>query len=395
MLTVRTLIVAALFLPTVNGQQVPAVPHASGDIQPIDPLAHLEARLDRLEAENRQLMHQLERPQTIIKKDLSPAFIGTNKRTGWIGGVEYLHMAYRQGGLEYGITDVGGVQDRGAVGDVLAMDGDYDQGWRFSLGYRFDADCGCLFDRPELLFSYTNFETDLTETYIGALRSTFISSDNSENNDADDINTLGVETITPDDRATSVTASLNFDYDVYDAELAQSFALTRNASLRLAAIARVAVMDEDFRVTYSGGDFQTPYTAFRNWDYQGAGLLMGSQIDWKVTENLSIGVGGKAGMMLGRRNSRHFFPDDEPGVPTDVTDSITRATAVIEMAAMLNYQRQFDRFTLNVGGGYEFKNWFSMAEDRRFTDSHMEGQNILSTRDLTLDGFVARVSVNY
>lgn len=385
----RTLVLLAITGSAAMAQiQAPA---------PDDPFANFEARIARLEQQNNQLQSQLMARQPLQQHAhvLSPGILATNKGTGWIAGVDYLHWKVRQPGTEYGITDIGGVQDRGAVGRILDLDGDYGQAFRATLGYRYAIDCDCLFNRPEILVRYTNLGTDQTEVYNGPLRATFISSDNSENDDSDNINTLGVETITPDDRATSVTARHEFDYGVLDTELGQSIALNRAMNLRFAAIGRYAAMHETFNVTYTGGDFQTAYNSFRNWEYQGGGILLGTQVDWMLSKAFSLTINSKAGMMMGRYESRHFFPDDEPGVPTDVRSNTTRVTPVIELAALLNYTREFSGFDVSVGAGYEFSNWFNLVEDRQFSDSHMEGQNIRQLRDLSLDGFIGRITVNF
>lgn len=356
-------------------------------------------RLARLEQENENLhlrLNNLQQPTTVVKNHIMKRHLDTPKRAGVFAKVDYLRWAYRQPGLEYGITDIGGVQDRGAVGSVLSLGGEYDNGWRASIGYRFDRDdCNCIFDRPELLFSYTEFDTELSDLRIGPLRASFITSDNSENNDADDINTLGVETITPDDRATSATARMSLDYDVYDLEIAQALELTKSLTLRLSGGARVATLNEYFEVTYTGGDFQTPYTAFRDWDYSGAGMFLGGELDWSATKSLSFNVAAKSGLVLGRYESQHFFPDDEPGVPTNVRHSETRVNPFVEVSAGVLYERPIGNSILTVGAGYEIVNWFNMADNRTFSDSHIEGQNINTVRDLSLDGMYARIGLNY
>ena len=356
-----------------------------------DPLAALDARLRALEAQNQQLIGSLNQCQVGAQAN-QPDFLGTPRHNGLIMGIEVLHLAVRHPGLEFGITDTsGGLQDSGADGTVLGFDGDYDIGWRATLGYRFDADCFCEANRPEFLLRYTIFGTEQDESFNGLLRASFISADNSENNDSDD----GVNDITPDDRATNAQASFDFDLETLDLEFAQTLSLTRTLNLRLAAIGRFALIDEDYRVTYSGADFSNPFTAFRQWDYQGGGLMLGSQLDWQLSNRISLTCGGRAGALLGRRESRYFIPDDEAGLPTDVLHSTTRLTPVLEMAAMLNYTRDYCNFGLNIAAGYEFTNYFNLADDRTFTDPHQEAVNVNSVRDLSLDGFVGRISLNY
>lgn len=378
----------------------PAVPTDPAPPRKGDPLRRLKDRLDSLESDNARLHNEINglrsvQGPTVINR-LFHKHLHTPRSSGVFGKAEYLRWAYRQPGLEYGITDIGGVQDRGAVGSVLSIPGEYDNGMRASIGYRFNRGrSNGIFDGPEMLFTYTEFDTELFDRRIGSLRSSFISSDNSENDDSDNINTLGVETITPDDRATSATARMTFDYDVYDLEFAQSLQLTRSLTLRVAAGARAAVLNEHFDVTYTGGDFQVPYRAFRDWDYSGAGALVGGDLNWKVWRGCSINFGAKTGAILGRYQSRFFFPDDEPGVPTDVRHGETRVNPFIEVNAGIQYERQIGDLVVTVGAGYEIVNWFNMADNRTFTDSHMEGQNVNTVRDLSLDGMYARLGINY
>lgn len=376
-------------------EPVPAV------TEPALSVTALAERLERLEAENSSLQAQIDglqhnRPATTIVQKRMNKYLNSSRPAGIIANVDYLRWAYRQPGTEYGITDIGGVQDRGAVGSVLSIDGEYDNGIRATIGYRFDrGNCNCILDRPEILFSFTEFDTELFDQRIGPLRATFISSDNSENDDSDNINTLGVETITPDDRATSATARLTLDYDVYDLEFAQTLQLTPSLTWRLSGGARATVINERFDVTYTGGDFQVPYRAFRDWDYSGGGAMVGSVFNWSAPYGFSVNVGAKGGLVLGRYQSRYFFPDDEPGVPTDVRHSETRVNPFLEVSGGVQYQREIGDCLLTLGAGYELVNWFNMADNRTFTDSHIEGQNVNTVRDLSLDGMYARVGINY
>ena len=299
---------------------------------------------------------------------------------------DYLHWAVRSADVEYGVSDIGGVQDRGPVGQILAIDPSYDSGYRFAIGHR--GACG-----PEVLFEYTNFDSHLSETYIGSLRSTFVSSDNSENDDSDNINTLGVETITPDDRATSASAETTFDYELFDLELAQSLTLTDSLILRLSGGGRIANIDSSFRATYTGGDFQTAFNPFKNSEYNGGGITAGGDLVWSLMPSLRFTVGTNIAMMMGQLETRVFIPDDEPGVPTDVTFDETRMTPVLNMTVGIDFQRRFGSFIVGASGGYEMTNWFNLADSRVFTDSHMEAQNAHLIDDISLDGAYVRFVV--
>ncbi len=73
-----------------------------------------------------------------------------------------------------------------------------------------------------------------------------VSSDNSENNDSG--NTAGVETVTPEDRATFISGSLFFYHNVFDMELAQKLRLRDDLSLQLSGGGEAASIDQFFAV---------------------------------------------------------------------------------------------------------------------------------------------------
>ena len=200
--------------------------------------------------------------------------LSVDANPGWIFMVDFLSWSVHNPPTEYAISDIGGVQDRGAVGTVLDLDTNYDPGIRISAGRR-------LFGSAvEGRFTYTYFDSFTNERFDGPVRSTFISSDNSENDDSDNINTSGVETIFADDRATRAVASLDFDYNTFDWEVAQAVNLTQSLAMRLSGKFRYLNMNQDFRVTYTGGDFQTAFTPFETNAYDGGGIILGSEIRW-------------------------------------------------------------------------------------------------------------------
>ncbi len=291
---------------------------------------------------------------------------------------------------EYGLTDIGGVQDRGAVGSVLSIEKERENGKRLRIS-------GRPFGRgtPEFGWTYTGFDSTAGETYVGPGRATFVSSDNSENDDSDNINTLGVETITPDDRFTRAVASYDFNYRVHDVTLGKTIADSESFALNLTGGARYLDMDHDFRVTYSGGDFQTAFTSFETSDVRGAGLLLGSDLKWKIFPRLSANFGVKGGMVLGDIETQTFIPDDEPGVPTNVRYEERRVLPFIEAGASLTYSHPIGGVLFNATVGYEMVNWFNAMDSRTFTDSHMEAQNIHQTGDISMDGAYLRVGLSY
>ena len=244
---------------------------------------------------------------------------------------------------------------------------------------------------PEILFEYTDLDAKATARRVGSLRATFVSSDNSENNDSDD----AANDITPDDRATSATARNDFGYEVYDLGIGQSMNLTDTLSLHLCGIGRYTEIDEHFDVTYTGGDFQVPYRAFETSAYHGGGILVGGELRWLLHNKVSLDFGSNVGTMLGEMTTRAFFPDDEPGVPTDVRFDDTRMTPVLESSVGISINHRLGRRVVTLAGGYDMVHWFNIGDSRNFTDSHIEGKNIHLINDLSLDGAYVRLSVNH
>ncbi|MBC8870436.1 MAG: hypothetical protein H8E44_13520 [Planctomycetes bacterium] len=346
-------------------------------------LAALEARIAELENMEYMQEERVVYAQPGLATDGSPA---------WITEFDYLYWTQRNASNQYGITDIGGVQDRGAVGTVLAIDTDYATGFRFAVGRRFSQGGA---GGPEFVFRYTDFDTQATERHIGSLRASFISSDNSENDDIDNTLTGTPNTITPDDRATQASALLRFNYQTYDLELAQSLILADSLTLRLSGGGRAADVGQSFQVTYTGGDFQTAFSPFQETEYTGGGLIMGTDLRWYVLPSLTFDIGAKGGLLVGTMQTRTFIPDDEPGVPTDVRYDETRLTPIVEMTAAVTYRGQFRRVQWDASAGYQLTNWFNVADSRVFSDSHMEGQNVHLLNDLAIDGFYARVGFGF
>ncbi|MEM8667796.1 MAG: Lpg1974 family pore-forming outer membrane protein [Planctomycetota bacterium] len=312
--------------------------------------------------------------------------LATTVDSGWVGSFDSLFWSMRSSGVEYGVTDIGGVQDRGPVGEILSLSGEYEAGFRFSVGRQ-------MANGPELLFEYTDFRPSYSERYVGPLRATFVSADNSENDDSDNINTLGVETVTPDDRATSALAEMSFDYQVYDFALAQSLRLTESLSLRLSGAGRAASIDSEFGATYTGGDFQTAFNAFKNGSYRGGGVVVGGDLIWYLTQSLQLNIGTGLGLMMGSVETRVFIPDDEPGVPTDVTFDEMRMTPLMDMSVGLDFQRKFGSYLVSIASGYEMTHWFNLSDTRVFTDAYIEAQNAHLIDDVSLDGAYIRIAL--
>ena len=164
--------------------------------------------------------------------------------------------------------------------------------------------------------------------------------------------------------------------------------------IRLSSAVRIGEVDSRQDAIYRGGDFQTVFNAFQESTFDGAGPVLGGQMNWSLTRWLSLNFGANAGALLGTMRTRTFIPDDEPGVPTDVTYEEARLAPLLESRVWLSCCRQVGQFQVNFGGGYEFANLFNVADQRVFSDSHMEGQNAHLVGDVGLDGLFGRFSIS-
>lgn len=332
-----------------------------------------------------ELQQRIESLELQSQADLGTA-VQTSGGAGWVGSFDILAWTVRDAGFEYGITDIGGVQDRGAVGTVLSLGGNYSPGFRFSAGKRL-GDGG-----PVIGFGFLNFVSNDAQSEIGPIRATVVSADNSENDDSDNINTLGVQTITPDDRATRADALFDFSMRHYDFQLEQSFRMSDALTTKLTSAIRITDVDSTQQVTYLGGDFQTAFTPFQTSAFDGAGAVLGGEMSWNLSRRISFNFSANGGALLGRMQTRTFIPDDEPGVPTDVTYDETRLVPLLESRVWLMTRGRLGMTNIEFGGGYEFANLFNVADQRVFTESHMEGQNAHIIGDLSLDGFFGRIT---
>ena len=120
---------------------------------------------------------------------------------------------------------------------------------------------------------------------------------------------------------------------------------------------------------------------------------MGGELSWNLTNWLALNFGADGGALLGRMQTRTFIPDDEPGVPTDVTYDETRLAPVLETRASLSCRKRIGKCLVSFRGGYEFANLFNVGDQRVFSDSHMEGQNVHTIGDIALDGLFGGFSI--
>lgn len=312
---------------------------------------------------------------------------------GFFGSADYLYWSVRDKNMEYGIAGDRTQQDDGARGDILTLSDQWDSGIRGMVGYRLG--CG----GPDIRVRYSGFAQDLADVYDGNLRATMVSSDNAEEDDIDNINTLGNQTVFPEDLATRAEALYSLEYNTFDAEFGQMFRINDVLDIRLHSGARVAKIDELQQVIYSGGDFDSPYLARQQYDSLGAGMYLGGNLNWNLTNHLTLDSGLNGGLLLTSFESNSFFADEDDLAnadgPTSVSEQETRLIPFLELNAGLTHHMNIFGCGLQTSVGYQFVTYLGASESRTFSDMYQEGQNVRVRDNLSLDGAYARIGFDY
>ncbi len=96
-------------------------------------------------------------------------------------------------------------------------------------------------------------------------------------------------------------------------------------------------------------------------------------------------------IMLGSLENSVFIPDDEPGVPANMTCRETRMTPVLGLSASFSYQRQFVRSLFTLTSGCGMINRCNLQDEREFSYSFMKAQNSHMVNVVSLDGAVISI----
>ncbi|MGF1566775.1 MAG: Lpg1974 family pore-forming outer membrane protein [Nodosilinea sp.] len=340
-------------------------------------LQELETRQESLEQELdalRQLLEQqaVESPTTeaIPVAAEAPA---EETRQAVSFSAEAIYLRPRPSNLQdFAIVDPGTTLFGG--GDVAAPEFDRRVGGRFRLGYQF----------PHSPISVTGVYTTFNSSGSSAVErptNGFL------------LATLAAPV--QNENADTASSTIGLTYDVTDVELAYQFPTGGSLNTRVFGGLRVANINQTNDVRYDGRDF-TNGTVNVQRAFSGVGFRLGGEVGLDLGHDISL-FGRAAGSLLLSTISTSQQETNNNGEDLIVNLNRTasdRVVPVLELATGIQWQPQLqDNIDFDFALGYEFQNWFNVADTARFVDSSGTGVITQDAADLGFSGFFLRLGV--
>jgi hypothetical protein len=388
--------------PSVHGHGPDSLVGLLGDEEP--PLAQAFTVEESLtEAELRQRVQQLEQRQQELEQELDSLRRMIEQQSGvdtttnpanpsepdqemevatestpadWQGiefSTEVLFLQPRTSSLQdYAIVDPGDTLFAG--GQAVAPDYAANAAGRFRLAYH-------LPDSP-LSFgaSHTTFDSEGSSAVArptnGFLLATLAAPVQNENAD-------------------TATSAIQLNYDVTDVEVVYDLPSSGSLETQLFGGLRVANIGQRNQVTYDGVDF-TNGTVNIDRYFSGHGLRLGGQANLDLGSDISL-FGRAAGSLLYSTISTSQQETNNDG--TDLLVNLNRTATgrvvpVMELAAGLQWQPLVaEQLNLDFAVGYEFQNWFNVADTTRYVDNSGTGVITQDENDLSFSGFFFRLGL--
>ena len=286
----------------------------------------------------------------------------------FFAGVEYLYLKPYRSNLDFAIVSPNTNPD--PEGSIQS------DPWHSRSAFRIGAGYGLPNDGPDIGFYYTYLHDDqiggLVQPAGGLLFAT--------QTHPGTVELVG-----------RATAEATLSYNVFDLEMGRRMMLGDSLALRPFGGLRFAEIDQNFNITYNGGDAnqdlveQPPQVRRR----RRAGR---AQVDWMLFEHWTVYGRAAGSLMTGDYNATVSEFNNNGATPlTNVNQSFRKITPVAEMAFGVAYQGEHLRLSL----GYEITNWFSLVDTPSFVDDVQQGKIQRNISDLGVDGLAARVEFVY
>ena len=193
------------------------------------------------------------------------------------------------------------------------------------------------------------------------------------------------------DQVSSAFAATSFNYNVFDFELGRTFTLCDSFGLRLFAGSRSTRIDQNFNALYDGLTANKDFVSTRV-TFDGSGARIGGEVTWHPGYGLGLYGRGAASLVLGDFKS-HLAEINNAGttVLVDVSDRFEKVVPVLELGFGITYQLRSFRLT----AGYEWTNWFGLADLPDFVDDFHQGKLARRVSDLSIDGLMVRAEWRY
>jgi hypothetical protein len=281
---------------------------------------------------------------------------------------EYDFLRLRRQGNDYAIIDPN--TDAVPEGPIHALDGVPQSGFRVGGAYRRGG------SPWELGFAYTFFRNQDAESIVAPPGGLLYATQTRPGL---------IET------ADFASASARLTYDLYDLEVGRTYAFDDTLALRAQLGVRFADIGFDSLVLYDGRDAAMARVA-SGFQFTGAGLLVGGETQWTVTNSVSLFGRARGGLLVGANDARlRETNNDGTVLNTDLTQHIRQTVPLLEMA--LGASVHFRRFDLR--GGYEIANWFQLMTTPDIADDIHKGKVYQRTSNLGLDGFFVQLGMSF
>jgi TolA-binding protein len=195
--------------------------------------------------------------------------------------------------------------------------------------------------------------------------------------------------------ADTASSTINLNYDVTDVEVVYDLPSAGSLDTQLFGGLRIANIGQRNDVTYNGVDFTNGAVNIERY-FSGYGLRLGGQANLNLGSNVSI-FGRAAGSVLVSDITTNQQETDNNGADLIVSLNRTatgRVVPVMELAAGLQWQPLVaENLNLDFAAGYEFQNWFNVADTTRFVDNSGTGVVTQDSNDLSFTGFFIRLGI--
>lgn len=278
---------------------------------------------------------------------------------------QVLAWAPRRRAQDYAIQ---GTAEFGPVGRIRTLEGGYDPGLRVGAGYRLPG------EGLELMAVYTHWHSAAEETISAAAGERLFP-------------TLTHPAFVTEVDAAAASNSVNLN--VVDFEIGRRFEVSETTQARAFFGPRYANLDQKFHVLYRGTAVGNDVVR-RNLTFDGGGLRVGGEANFKFLEHVGLFLRGSGSLMAGRLRSRLTETGNGLAV-VDIDERVNRIVPTMDLGIGLSYQRGGMRLSV----GYEFHNWFGVAEGLDVMDDVAPGKIGRRAGDLGFDGMFFRCELSF
>ncbi len=268
------------------------------------------------------------------------------------------------------------------AGPAVALDADYDVGFRFGGGVTWNS------GRTELLGAFTRFDSDAASGFSASPPSPVVLSPL----------VFHPATLSAGSTYTSVAANGSVAFDLADIGLRNDF--SENGCLRSSYYlgARYASMEQNFNARFDGGVAPGPAAQdlTTRIDFDGAGIRLGLAGDLASKQTgLFAYSNGYVSLIAGEFNSSYRQTDAtaSPIVSAETSQSDQRVVPIVDLELGVGWQT--DGGGLRLSAGYLVSTWFNIVGAEEYIRSVQSGVSSAPSDMMTFDGLTARADLRF